>query len=101
MSDIDNETIVKRRAAEDRLDRRKELEDVAFILGTEQGRRFYWRYMVLCGLFKSSFTGNNTTFFNEGERNIGLRLQADLNESNPNAYLQMLSESKLKEKPNA
>lgn len=84
---------VKRKDLEGRMARRQELGDIASILTTEEGRRFYWRVMVRCGLFKSSFTGNNTTFFNEGERNIGLMLIADLNEAAPQAYLQMLQES--------
>ena len=95
--DLDDPKKVKRKEIEERLERRQELADVAWVLSTEPGRRFYWRVMNKCGLFKSSFTGNNTTFFNEGERNIGLLLMADLNAAHPEAYLQMLKESQQKQ----
>ncbi len=74
--------------------RELELADVAGVLSTESGRRFYWRYLKECGVFESSFTGNNTTFFNEGQRNIGLKLMADLNDSYPDAYIKMVQESR-------
>ena len=38
-------------------------------------------------------TGNNTTFFNEGMRNIGLKFFADVNEF-PDLYLLMAKESR-------
>lgn len=74
--------------------RERELEDVRYVLSSAQGRRFMWRYLNGCGLFESSFTGNSTTFFKEGERNVGLRLMADINDSNPDAYVSMIKENK-------
>lgn len=73
--------------------REREIDDVSFILSHPQGRRFFWRYLSLCNMWKTSFTGNSTTFFNEGERNIGLRLMADINEASPEAYVQMVKEN--------
>lgn len=95
MSEIDDPEKIKRRESRDVLLRRKQLEDIRVILSDARGRRFYWRLLVECGIFKSSFTGNNTTFFNEGRRDVGLVLLADLNEADPSAYLVMLDESKL------
>lgn len=100
MSEIDDSDRVKRRESQGNLARRRELADVQFILSTVEGRRFYWRLMRRCGIHKSSFTGNNTTFFQEGERNIGLVMLADLEEANPDAYVLMLKESKLQEASN-
>lgn len=79
--------------------RDRELEDVRIILNTTEGRRFYSRYLHICGLFKSSMTGNNTTFFQEGERNIGLKLFTDMNEAAPELYIEMLKEE-LEERTN-
>ena len=90
MSDQDDPVKLKRKEIEGRLERRKELADVAFVLSSEEGRRFYWRLMKRCGIHKSSMTGNNTTFFNEGERNIGLIMLAELEEADPEAYLKCL-----------
>ncbi len=74
--------------------RNQELNDVEFVLSTPQGRRFLWRLLGVCHVFKTSFTGNSTTFFNEGKRDIGLRLLADINEASPDSYLKMMQEAK-------
>lgn len=69
-------------------------DDLKWILSDKRGRRFYWRLLADCGVFKSSMTGNSQTFFNEGMRNIGLKLLADLNDVEPDAYVLMLKESR-------
>ena len=71
---------------------RQELDDVKQLLNSPHGRRFVWRYLGICGVFRSSFTGNSETFFNEGQRNIGLQLLGDVNRANPEAYVTMLRE---------
>lgn len=74
--------------------RERELEDVRLVLGTPQGRRLFWRYLEECGVFRTSFTGNSTTFFNEGQRNIGLKIMADINDADPAFLAVMTKESK-------
>lgn len=74
--------------------RDQELNDMAHVLGSVQGRRFLWRLLSVCHVFKTSFTGNSTTFFNEGKRDIGLRILGDINEASPDGYLEMMKESK-------
>jgi len=49
-------------------------DDLLFILNTPQGRRFFYSLLKKCGYEATSFTGNSTTFFNEGQRNIALLL---------------------------
>lgn len=100
MSEIDDQDKIKRRESLDNISRRRELADVAFVLNSLEGRRFFWRMLINCGIFKSSFTGNNTTFFNEGERNVGLTLLADMNEADPAAYLKCINEAKAAQRAN-
>jgi hypothetical protein len=80
--------------AENRLinGREQEMEDVRFVLSTPSGRRFLWRWLEICGIYKTSMTGNSTTFFNEGMRSVGLSLLADIVEAQPDAYLNMQKE---------
>lgn len=83
-----NDADYKKRSA-----REKELDDVRVILNLKEGRRFVWRYLSECGVFQTSFTGqSNQTFFNEGSRNVGLKLLADVNEANPESYVTMVNE---------
>lgn len=81
--------------------RERELEDVRFVLSDVRGRRFYWRYLKLCRIFALSFTGDNETFFREGQRDIGLRLLGDLNEATPAAYAVMKEENERMEDKDA
>lgn len=75
--------------------REEEVQDVAMLLASRTGRRFVWRYLTLCGVFKTSFDNSGSvTAFNEGQRNIGLRLMADVNDAAPDSYQVMLRESK-------
>lgn len=70
-------------------EREQELNDLRVLLNTPEGKRFIWRYISKCGVFKTSFTGNSTTFYLEGARNIGLSLLAEVMEARPEAYLEM------------
>lgn len=63
------------------------------IMGNKDGRAWMWNFLGECGIFRTSFTGNSTTFFNEGQRNIGLSVQADLTRNCQAEYLQMQSEA--------
>jgi len=88
---------VKEAAGKEKRVREHELNDIREVVNSAGGRRFVWRYLEICGVFRSSFTGNNTTFFNEGHRNVGLKLLADLMEGCPERYIQMMTENKPKD----
>lgn len=71
-----------------------EKEDLVWLMSQARGRRFIWRLLERTGLHRSSFTGNSTTFFNEGARNVGLQLQGLILEHCTDDYLKMLLEQK-------
>lgn len=84
--------------------RQKEINDVRTILKTPEGRRYYWKLLGKCGIFRSSFTPNsNLTAFNEGKRDIGLDALIEINEADGSAFAQMQNEfvSALKSKKEA
>ena len=85
---------VKAGAEKEKLGRERDLADFMHVMESAQGRRVVYRYLGICGLYRTSFTGNNTTFFNEGRRDIGLQLMADVQDSSPELYLKMLHEAK-------
>ena len=92
VTDTSDEAQNKR--AKDRMTQRENqfADDLKWIFSDRRGRRFYWDLMAHCGVFKNSFTGNSTTFFNEGKRNVGLKLINDLTVVEPAAYLKMVQE---------
>lgn len=71
-----------------------EKEDLVWLMSLPRGRRFMWRLLERTGQHRSSFTGNSTTFFNEGARNVGLQLQALCLAHCADDYVKMLREQK-------
>lgn len=74
--------------------RRQQVEDFKWLMAHKQGRRLMWRLLSMAGVFRTSMTGNSSTFFNEGRRDIGLQLMAEINDHSLDAYVLMLKEQK-------
>lgn len=77
-----------------RLAQQGEINDWKWLMSTARGRRLVWRLLERTGIYRSSMTGNSFTFFREGERNVGLFIQATLVEHCPEDYAKMLTEQK-------
>ena len=95
---IGNAERAQRDKAIDRLKRRQYEEDLRWFLHGARGRRVMWGLLSVCGVFRSSFTGNSETFFREGERNIGLRYMKDIMELCPDALTLMTNEARENER---
>ena len=89
---------VEKAGEKEKIRRRRELDDLIWVLSDPRGRRFVWRLLGKFGLFRSSFTGNSTTFFNEGERNAALFINTEVMEARPEAYLEMTLEHQKEDK---
>lgn len=72
----------------------REEDDLRFVLSSRQGRRLLWRVISECGVFKLSYTGSADTNFNEGQRNMGLKIMTMIDEADKNAVSVMMKESK-------
>lgn len=78
--------------------RRKELEDLRWLLGHPQGRRIVTRLLDEAGVFRSSFNHSGSLMaFSEGKRHIGLFLTGELMEASADGYLKILKEFKAKD----
>lgn len=89
-----DEENVRTRKRKDESIRDRELADLKMVMDSLEGRRFVWRLLDKAGVFRTSFTGNSTTFFNEGMRNMGLVVLADVHEACAEQYIQMMTEAK-------
>lgn len=76
--------------------RELELQDFRWLMSHAEGRRIVWRLLGHAGVYRTSFTGNSTTFFNEGRRDVGLFLLAEVQDASPNGYIKMFSEQRKK-----
>lgn len=74
--------------------RREQLEQLGRFMSTPPGREYMYDLLASCHVYTTSFATNALAMaFREGERNIGLRLGADLTEASADLYLQMLKEA--------
>jgi len=78
--------------AEKRTGERK-LKDFRAVMETAPGRRLIADLLDFCGFQRSSFTGNSTTFYNEGMRAVALELWQRINTAAPDLYAQMLADA--------
>ncbi len=71
----------------------REVEDLKWLMADARGRRFMARMLDRTGTMRSSFhTSGSVMSFNEGRRDIGLFLTAEMLEHTPKAYSQLLNE---------
>lgn len=74
--------------------RQIEIDDLRWLMSNKRGRRFVWRLLDQAGVFKLSFNTNAMQMaFNEGGRNYGNRLLAEVTSLCPERYSEMLKES--------
>lgn len=82
-----------------RLLRQIEVDDLKFIMGHKQGRRYVWRQLGRYGVFRSTFNTEPLLMaFKEGARNHGLQLIADIHQHCPERYAEMQKENNGKRK---
>lgn len=74
----------------------KEQRDfLADVMVRKEGREWVWSLLTVTHVFVSSAQPNDpyTTYFREGERNIGLRILSDVMRAAPEMYVLMQEEA--------
>ncbi len=88
---FDREALLQTQAEAARTKREQELRDVAQVLAVPAGRRLLRRIMDLSHVFAPVFTGNASTYFNDGKRAVGLALFHDVMQSGPHSFLELMN----------
>ncbi len=66
-----------------------------WLLSDRRGRRLAWWLLQEAGIYRTSFSGDPAaTAFQEGRRDIGLKVLHRVHETAPDAYAQMLNEQR-------
>ena len=96
MSSDDRDEVKKR---ETRVDyhERKRIESFATVMSTTEGRMFMNWLLGECGVWRISYSAklpNETTFFNEGMRNVGLKIFSVIDQHFPKEWMTMREEAK-------
>lgn len=81
-------------AAREELARRREEHDTKWLMSHPEGRRIVWGLLEIAGVFRTSMTADNWTFFNEGQRNLGLQLMDKVLTHCPDEYALMTKENR-------
>lgn len=92
MNTADEQQVKESQKQEEKRQKRRE-KALLHVMGTPQGREFIWGLLEDARIFRSSFTGNSATFFNEGRRDFGLQLLNDVQHYCPKLYLDMQREA--------
>lgn len=84
------------KTAKDRetLRRQRDEEDMRFLLGTAQGRRFIYRKICECGVFVANTQTNSQVYVREGQRFVGLAMFEEIMAIDPDVFALMMKEAK-------
>lgn len=94
MTDIDDEGRKAALDAKQQLLAQRDIDDIQFVMGSEQGRRVIWALLEKGQVFGACFNVDpHITAFNEGQRNLALVLFQRVMAHCPDQYLKMAAEA--------
>lgn len=94
MTYIDDEESKAELEAKQELLAQRDIDDIQFVMGSEQGRRVVWSLLEKGQVFGACFNVDpHITAFNEGQRNLALVLFQRVMTHCPDQYLKMASEA--------
>lgn len=94
MTDIDDEGRKAALDAKQQLLAQRDIDDIQFVMGSEQGRRVIWSLLEKGQVFGACFNVDpQITAFNEGQRNLALVLFQRVMAHCPDQYLKIAAEA--------
>ncbi|EAA0560915.1 hypothetical protein DKG82_13475 [Salmonella enterica subsp. enterica serovar Lexington] len=94
MTDFDEEGRKAELDAKQQLLAQRDIDDIQFVMGSEQGRRVIWSLLEKGQVFGACFNVDpQITAFNEGQRNLALVLFQRVMTHCPDQYLKMAAEA--------
>lgn len=69
-------------------------DDYRWLMSDARGRRLVWLWLERAGIYRTTFTGTRQGDFNEGARDTGLKLVADIHLFAPELYALMQTENR-------
>ncbi|EKS6746827.1 TPA: hypothetical protein JAX36_001410 [Enterobacter cloacae subsp. cloacae] len=94
MTYIDDEERKTELEARQQILAQRDIDDIKFVMDSEQGRRVVWGLLEKGQVFGTCFNVDpNITAFNEGQRNLALVLFQRVMTHCPDQYLKMAAEA--------
>ena len=81
---------------DEKLNAAQERSDVEWILSTAQGRRFTWRLLGHCGIYRDIEGSGDEVFKQVGRRQVGLFLLGLISDASEDRLFEMMREAKNK-----
>lgn len=66
--------------------------DIRELAKTNAGRSVLRWILGLCQIYSDNFTGDNSGFYYQGQRSIGLQILEKLNDVDPRIYIKLITE---------
>ncbi len=70
------------------------LANVREVCKTSHGKDVIWHILAMCRIADDCFTNDNATFYNEGQRSIGLQVMQLLDDADLSIYPRLLLEKR-------
>ncbi|EPJ2136125.1 hypothetical protein ACTE6E_002978 [Escherichia coli] len=94
MTDYEDDQLKEENARKQRDMAQREIDDIRFVMSSEQGRRVVWSVLEKGQVFGTCFNVDpHITAFNEGQRNLALVLFQRVMAHCPDQYLKMAAEA--------
>ena len=90
-----------KKRAQERAERieRAELADIKALMGIPAFRRYAKRYLGICNVFQTTFTGSSETFFREGKRAVGTTMFGEIMKVTPERFAELMAEKMPDDEP--
>lgn len=92
--DASDKNAVEKKKAESKRKEAKRLSGLRQLCESADGRAWLWELLRVCGFASTSFSSDALKMaFKEGERNVALRIMAEIHRVAPETYLRMQKEN--------
>lgn len=88
-----SEAQVKRAENKEKLLRERELEDLNYVMSSQQGRRLMWRLLGHCKVFESVFETSAKIHYNSGKQDVGHYIMSEIISAGSDLFLKMQNEA--------
>jgi hypothetical protein len=90
----DDDEILQQREDQQRLEQQRRDDDFLWLMGDLRGRRIVWGWLCESCMFHTTFdTHGGRMSLNEGKRQHGLKLTAEIHRLCPDRYTEMVREN--------
>ena len=76
-----------------------QLKDLRELMDSPAFRRYLKRYLTICNVFKTTFTGTSETFFKEGQRSVGTTMFGELMQACSPRFHELMAETLASDEP--